>query len=859
MTMLCQTIIIPAGAADEEKSFDLIEAEKLLSVLEIIPELPNEDNLRDVSRAEFSVWLARVIGINDYEKANERYFTDVEMEHWATKSINYLASRGVIAISSDRKFRPEEPIKLDEAIKMLLCIMGYEPLAKNYGGYPEGYQKIAAECEMYRGLNVSQQLNFSSAKLLLYNALRTYLYDVSGSSNGNLIYQNKDDTLLSRYWNIYEDEGFVTGDYVASIIGNPASNENGIVVDRAEYICGDNTLYDDMLGKYVHIFYMAEDWDADDRKVITLSENTKKEKTQIIKADDIDEYRNNEITYYDGNRKRTVRLENSIAVVYNGVLANSSIDKLLSPKRGTVRLCDTDKNGGYDLAVVWEYENLYVGGTDYNRSVVYDYENTAHTLSFSETDYDKVQILSSDGTEKTFGDIRSGIMLSVYDTANIDSSNKFIKAYICEGSASGNVDKIGDDKITVSGSAYDVDMDFFEKNRDRINTGISMLFLLDIEGKIAAIGSGQGNSMTYGYILNNYEDEAGDYHIKLYTQNGEFSDYECNSSMKIDGYTCKNSDSIFNALSNGKTDVKGQLVRFSLNKDGQLKTIDTLHKGNNENEYSLIQQTQERQRAFFNYAGCFDRDIVPGGGTLYMIVPDDGDLKGADINKFSMVNMNYFDRDHEKAYTLKSSSYTIGKDKGVPDIVLFKGDIDPGYNQTGNPLLVTEIMQTINDNDELIDCVSGYEIDSNVTYNAAEGVNLSDTLTSGDLITLRTNLNGEITGIEKILRKGNEEQTPLGGPIHGNYQWNLCVSGGYAISVKDNVLAVGNYDMDTVTERISLVNVPIVIYDAKVRQDRSVEVSSADRILTYEMSGSDCSRVIITRINGVPKCVYIWI
>ena len=86
---------------------------------------------------------------NSAEQSNDiTYYEDVPTDFWALKEINALVENGVLTVSSDRMFRPDEPIKKAEAMKILLSLMKYDTYCKIQGGYPQGYVNVAYENDM---------------------------------------------------------------------------------------------------------------------------------------------------------------------------------------------------------------------------------------------------------------------------------------------------------------------------------------------------------------------------------------------------------------------------------------------------------------------------------------------------------------------------------------------------------------------------------------------------------------------------------------------------------------------------------------------------------------------------------------
>lgn len=72
-------------------------------------------------------------------------FSDVAADHWAAHYIGLAQSAKLINGFEDGTFRPEESVTPEQVVKMVVCLLGYEPTAREKGGYPDGYMATAKE------------------------------------------------------------------------------------------------------------------------------------------------------------------------------------------------------------------------------------------------------------------------------------------------------------------------------------------------------------------------------------------------------------------------------------------------------------------------------------------------------------------------------------------------------------------------------------------------------------------------------------------------------------------------------------------------------------------------------------------
>jgi len=115
-----------------------------------------------ITRAEFATIVCRMLG---YEEEANRHkgkslYTDVSENHWASGYIYVASELGVISGYGDGRFGPEDPVKYEQAIKMLVCALGYnsKEIASDSGfnsdiPYPDGYMQAWCPYQIHTGNN----------------------------------------------------------------------------------------------------------------------------------------------------------------------------------------------------------------------------------------------------------------------------------------------------------------------------------------------------------------------------------------------------------------------------------------------------------------------------------------------------------------------------------------------------------------------------------------------------------------------------------------------------------------------------------------------------------------------------------
>ena len=107
-----------------------------------------------ITRAEMVNMLIRERKLSSYlssDTPNEEInFTDVNNTHPMYEAIKTAVNAKMISGYGDGTFRPDEYVTYEQAIKMILSMLGYEPMADMYGGYPTGYMALGYNNKFFK-------------------------------------------------------------------------------------------------------------------------------------------------------------------------------------------------------------------------------------------------------------------------------------------------------------------------------------------------------------------------------------------------------------------------------------------------------------------------------------------------------------------------------------------------------------------------------------------------------------------------------------------------------------------------------------------------------------------------------------
>jgi len=110
-----------------------------MGIMEDIGEGP----FQNITRAEMAQIVVQALNMKEIEM--ESTFIDVTSDNKYSNQIGVVQSMNIMCGYGNGIFKPDEYITYYEVVKTIVTMLGYEPLALQRGGYPEGYLKVGNE------------------------------------------------------------------------------------------------------------------------------------------------------------------------------------------------------------------------------------------------------------------------------------------------------------------------------------------------------------------------------------------------------------------------------------------------------------------------------------------------------------------------------------------------------------------------------------------------------------------------------------------------------------------------------------------------------------------------------------------
>lgn len=547
----------------------------------------------NITRGEFTSIMVRALAMEDHQKSEPTgLFTDID-GHFARFNIKTAYEMGIINGFDDGTFRPDDNVTYEQAVKMVVCTLGYTESAVAYGGYPAGYLNIAGQLGLTSGITA---LNGEPATRgvivrLVNNALNVTMQKPVLNYDGTYRYIATDETLLKTYLKIERIKVLVTG--VGSFVIEGSDSDLKSYEMRAENMSGNKTLILDFsalykdhneprkyLGHTIYVFY--KDLDDDEfynDELIAIDDQTEKSSEVMLISRQIEEYDdvNHTLEYKpEGSDKtKTVKLNaETVTVSYNGKIAaptekvelktdtftmKKAISHLLDPDdenflNGEIKLVDSEDDGEIDVVFITNYKamvaNAVPSSTDYrltNKLVTGD----SLILDPDDDNY-KITIERNGSSVAAATGIRANdVVLYAQST-----DGEYITVNVTAKPVTGEIAEIDseEDTITVSGKVYYISEDCrkYVEDAEKLKVGAQGTFYIDCYDNIYYLTiSSTSAAMSYGYIINSSDNvENGTNNITIYAPKESAtgtSKFTLASKVHING-TSKGSDYIADAL-----------------------------------------------------------------------------------------------------------------------------------------------------------------------------------------------------------------------------------------------------------------------------------------------------------------------
>lgn len=540
-----------------------------------------------ITRAEYAVIVCRLLGIEG-SATGKCDFTDAA-DHWATGYIKMANQYGIVKGYGDGNFGPDDAVKYEEAVKMLVCALGYEPMATSKGGYPTGYIAVASQIGLLDGVSGAAQGTGAARNIvatMTYNALDIPVMEQTGFGTDisyEIMKKNDDhdkSTLLTKM-GIYKLGGTILANSKVDYSGSNNKTDAGKIYFAMDddYDCPESALAfkndnqtvrnhtfeagltdaEDLVATSVILYVskvsgkwtvQAAEIDGDNTNTLVIKagdlNDTEKDLTKGDKAKPYIRYYKDGVTSGDGTK---VNLNGNYVAAWNNNIAD--LTALTSDVSATVEFIDWDNDNKYDIVKVSEYMHLIADKVDEKKGIIETLQGTKIDLDIDNDDA-IVSIKDANGKALEMTDIANGDVLALLITSKDEKAVRpklnYAKAnyealdivVLKDSTVTGAVkeyDADGSDlTISVDGKDYDVATgDAGIYNKSKIDLQAEGTFYIGINGDIVGFEGDKLTSDNYGLILSAYtsSNKSTAPQVTIMTKEGKEVTYDFASSVRF--------------------------------------------------------------------------------------------------------------------------------------------------------------------------------------------------------------------------------------------------------------------------------------------------------------------------------------
>ncbi len=724
LSILSTIIILPAFSAEYTVEDDL----KFATSLGIISKDAYVSAEQEITRIELAEIFCNIIFESQNTSGHQVGIKFTDVPEGKQFILSTVLGLGVMNGYSETIFAPSGNVTYAQAVKALVCFLGYKPHADALGGYPYGYLSQASR------LKIKLENNVDNDSVMTYGDIASLLKQAIGvdmAMNTNYspdginseIKVEKGTNYLKYYRGISITKGVVTGNYLTNVNGGDVTNYFNVYIDGVPYriLEGAHGLQD-KLGYSVYVYYTS---DKTVKEAIYFEEESAK--VLEIPGRDIISAEHGRIKYYapETNKEKTVSFGNRTGLIYNGTFEDSYTLSDINPFTernldGRIKLVDNNDDGSYDIIIVTAYKTVVVNDVRDNK--IYGmYDLTANPLDkvidLSYYEEININIRNIDGGIVKLSSLKSGNVINVC----MDKSGIVKEIIVSKASLTGVVDEVSYEGIkpslvVIAGTSFSVSNGFVKTgNTTSLSPGDTVTAYFNFEKEIAFIDDESNfiDGYEIGYIIDAAETNGLDNKllVKMLLSDGSSKMFEGAKKISLNGSSVTSSD-VLTGLGKIGGRTRRQVVLYRTDLDGkfitamQLATVLTT----TDDAFNGFYQFPEVQSYYSGGYKQFSGKYVADTQTLVFNVP------GEDM------------RDREESYGLTTlptgESGVLGSSSNPVDVLLYGTEEDAMYidiavvsrgSSVGNTerrpfFVVSDVTRALNDDGDVCLKISGMHV-----------------------------------------------------------------------------------------------------------------------------------------------------
>lgn len=694
------------------------EQKELVKALGIVADEELSSMNAKITRAQFVTIVMRLLGIEDDVKAANvvDYYSDVNTENASAADIAVATALGIVNGVGNRKFLPDDNVQLSEAVKMLVCALGYTPVAEENGGYMSGYLSVAAQKGLLKGYTGewSTACTLNNLIPLIYNSLNVKMLLVDGAHKHGRYYES-DETILSKYLELDTYSGTITANEETSLTSASDKRREMIRINETWFET-DGADYNNLLGYSVKAY--VKDVKDGEFSVIKYIEVDRRNTEEKYDADRLivsnGNYGLSSIVFWnEDDKKSEYEIAKNADFIYNGAAYPNMKDDDLKITNGFIRIVDNNSDGLADVVFVEEYVTDVIESVDRTYKTIF--LKFGEKLEDLEFDKNTCKFIKEGGRLTDIRQVKKGDVLSIAKAKD----GKSMIVYVSSRFVLGAIEEIYEDYLVIAGRSYKIgelveDYDF--------ELGLTAKFYTDYNGKIVYAENFTKTGMKYGVLVGVAKPTdtlSSKMRFKIFTEDGVFSEFQSGDKLKINKLNRQSAEAAVAAA--GLENPARQLIKYSVNNNGEitriLTSVDSIGKIP-EYDCDVLQKNYVTKSGIFrlvNYS--LDSKIFVNENTKIFTIPNPDDTEYREED-FGVYTYGYFDGSQEDEQ-YECYDMTDKQIVGAMTVVSKGGAGTIKFNKS--VLLVKSVSKGINADGVEVPVINGYVEGAEVSVPALDG------------------------------------------------------------------------------------------------------------------------------------------
>ena len=915
LVVFSMMIVLPMFAnAEETQPVENEAYNELVSKLSAIGIWSLEKSANDtITRQEFASLMADLLNAEENLSSGDISFVDVEASSAYYKDIAFMKANGIMnGIDSDR-FAPLRTITYEEALKTMLCALGYGDRAEIKGGFPAGYISVGLSLGFKTG--TGELTAFEAAKMLDQAAFNVRLMTIIGySDKGAIIGASGDTTVINEYHDIYKAKGKLTDNGLTELYNITSINpdDSMVKIDNEPYKYEGGTGIRRALNSTLEYYYKEESgvktllwWDyayANREEIYVHSEDIVKDSPKFSKTN---------FVYQTDDKTKSVAIAPRAAFIYNEIAFPTFTVEDLRPMEGWFTLVDEDGDKEVDVIFAEVYENYFVVSESVNGEIFNDrFYRTLDTAKF-----DKLEIFDEQGAD-LYNDpankvkknsaydasrqagtpakaVAANTVISVFKSKTDENGEgRYVKIILSDGTITETLQSMvtEDDETIYTIGGKDYKMNDYISSQIGVDNSLAELragekyrFYLDYRGEITYFEE-MGAVNQYAYLLAAGKKSGGTMskqaEMKLVLDTEEIVVLPLADDVLYNGVKTAELDVI-----NSADIQKGaQLVRMKMNSKGEIRELNTAYSLCNTPLYKSVGYDPTKFNMVMDYSGTrpmgnnrfmfTSTNYAYDVNTLFFYIPSSGreedyrvykGTSGADKVKGTYKVKGY---DADNVLTLNAVTLTDMQDTAATDYGAY-------YSYA---YIVTEVKGTTNIYGEDVKQIRAWCYD--FEYNLIEDVPgvLPADVKAGDILRIQVNNSEKIVKADKLLSTMDKNGSPLApedralpfgytknDKTKSKFTWGESILYGYPVgrNASGITIATGN-PIGTRVNFIPFYVPGIVYFDVENLDCLVVDRTAIPNVATldeennrFHINNEDIAVLVTTSSSGMYDCIII--